>query len=474
MSRKYLKAQPPSCTFKTEADEDKIIWIDKDTPAGKMCEDDLRSLSSDNYTYDYVPEAELSAPADYGDSPAKLALAYFYDAARKREKPIGTYDTIALIIDTQYVRLTRYGRARVDYVGAGQNNTGPFAVGDTVVVAFEYQDVNRPVVVGFRFNPKTAVAAVAAEFYIRFTLNGFTPIRDGYQLKVMYGAAEDAEDAEESNSSVEGEYGLCGPFTGAIHYTYAYAYLHYHITGKPFYYGLFHYFQNVGQAGDWDYHGYLEEKVGSCAIVPDPNYVYRLWSSGSPPAEGNPVFVKRVAWKKHTTNLADITPTTEDGKIIYAVNFELKIMQQKQIDKKLEIENGIIGCGWCQDEPANFSYRAVAPGVLKNDCDSTRITGEFVYEGDTYYKSFLYTKYKNSFTIGGLVIITDQYGLNPVFQSSHYLVDCQCYTAYIYNETLEEVVCSDWESAVLIHNIEIAMVTTPESIVLSGGIGGPS
>ena len=403
MSRKYLKAQPPSCTFKTEADEDKIIWIDKDTPAGKMCEDDLRSLSSDNYTYDYVPEAELSAPADYGDSPAKLALAYFYDAARKREKPIGTYDTIALIIDTQYVRLTRYGRARVDYAGPGENNTASFTTGDEVVVAFEYQDVNRPVVVGFRYSPKDG-----REFYIRFKLNGRSANKGNYKIKVTYGAGESSEETEIS------PYGLNGPFTCFTQYAYAYLY-------------------------------YEVEYQADCY---EPVFSYFYGDT-------------QVQYLKYPTNLAAMTPVIEDGKRIYDIDFSgIKIIKEETITRQRQE----LTCGW--DAPGT-------PAILyKHTVDALSIQWGRVFSGwcyfypdDTYYSEYTYTYQEGHLTSGSLKIETDQYGANPTFTPSELSVDA-LYSAYIFNETTQEVVC-DVEDVVItaILYCSYTMVTAPAGVI---------
>jgi len=481
MSRNYLKKQPPSCTFKTEVEGDKIIWIDKDTPGGRICEDDQRSLSSDNYTYDYVPGAKLSAPGDYGDSKAKLALAYLFDEARKKEKPIGDYDTIASVIDSRYVQLTRYGRARVDYYNNGLDNTGPFAVGDTVVVAFEYQDKNRPVVVGFRF------PQAPGDFYIRFKLNGLTPIRDGYQLKVTYGAGESSA---ETSYSVEGEYGLCGPFTCS--HNVAYAYLYHHVGGAVHYKSIFHYYYlAVPPPGQSWWYGYILEKVGWCDNVPDPDYVEAYLGYATPPAE-TPVYVKKVLWKKHPVNLAGKTFIIEGGKKIYDIDFELKIIQVKSRWREPLMESFIPECGWSSLSDPGYTYSCQTGGALEGDCThSERFYFALPpwYEDPpgsgfwvpTYMAKYSYDQYKNNFSLGdSFTIISDRYGINPAYIPSTYSRNAK-YEARVALYDRHEPDPNNWEEVCAVEDelisevgyTEYTMVATPEEIVLSTGVIRP-
>ena len=157
---------PPSCTFHHAHPGDKIAYADKGRPPAT--DDESRTIAGGPpdkvlYDYDYVPKSALSTLPDYDDSPNQLIINRLWDGPRKKEMPLGDFDTITAIIDNDYVQLSTYKKARVDYCGEGRNNTGPFSIGDEVMVVFEYQDVNRPVVVGFKDDP------VGCSWYITVT-----------------------------------------------------------------------------------------------------------------------------------------------------------------------------------------------------------------------------------------------------------------------------------------------------------------
>ena len=340
-------------------------------------------------------------------------------------------------------------------------NGAAFSVGDSVVIEFPNRDWDTARVIGFTDNPK------ACQFYIRFTLNGLTPTKNSYQIKVTYGAEEAT--SETSYSILD----LVGPFTAFD--SIAYAYLHYKRTTKE----IFHFYENVGIDGDWDEAGYLIERVGSCADVPDPNYVDENFSDATPAHVDTQLYLKRVLFKKYATNLANLTPSYEDigGGVmapVYTIDFSgLKIIRKRSVLTYPEILYINLDCGWNMDQDVIDSYEKSIGGILSNGCSSDVFSSFFEKAGSWYSAYIVWAFYKSSFTINSQVIITDENGLSPTFTNTAYTLSSRIYdTSSIVRITPEgdyiETICSvgahvDYTD---VETYTYSMVDTPESELL--------
>jgi hypothetical protein len=96
--------------------------------------------------------------ASRGRFPATYALGYIRFESWKLSCPTFRRDIITEVIDANYVRLRDYGSEEPVLVQYMDCNAAVFNVDDTVLVKFEDNDWNKPLVVGFVKEPKYCAA----------------------------------------------------------------------------------------------------------------------------------------------------------------------------------------------------------------------------------------------------------------------------------------------------------------------------